>query len=105
MQTLLPLAAKIQFQQAVNTVNAFMVPGMPVPAQQLEQFLKSVPRVALCQPTKILRQWLPEPLDEVESPLNESYAGFFVPVDSAEQSPLLWERVRVRASPFCNTCN
>ncbi|WP_034497840.1 hypothetical protein [Buttiauxella agrestis] len=25
-----------------------------------------------------LRQWLPEPYDEVESPLNESYAGFFV---------------------------
>lgn len=48
-QTLLPLAAKIQFQQAINPVNAFMIPGVTLPAQQLEQLLKTVSRVALCQ--------------------------------------------------------
>lgn len=40
-QTLLSLAAKIQFQRTVNPVNTFMVLGIALPAQQLEQFLKT----------------------------------------------------------------
>jgi len=48
-QTLLSLAAKIQFQQAINPVIAFMILGVTLPAQQLEQLLKTVSRVALCQ--------------------------------------------------------
>ncbi len=43
------LTAKIQFQQTVNPVNAFMVPGVTLPAQQLKQLLKTIPRVALRQ--------------------------------------------------------
>lgn len=42
-------ATKIQFQQAVNAVNAFMVLGVTLPAQQLEKLLKTIPRVAFCQ--------------------------------------------------------
>lgn len=42
-------AAKIKFQQVINPVNAFMVPGDTLPAQQLEQLLKTVLRIALCQ--------------------------------------------------------
>jgi len=48
-QTLLSLTAKIQFQQVVNPVNAFMIPPAALPAQQLEQLLKNVSRIALRQ--------------------------------------------------------
>lgn len=43
------LATKIQFQQAINPVNTFMVPCIALPAQQLEQLLKTVARIAFCQ--------------------------------------------------------
>jgi hypothetical protein len=48
-QPLFSLTTKIQFQQAVNPVSAFMVPGIALPAQQLEQLLKTVARIAFCQ--------------------------------------------------------
>lgn len=48
-QKLLSLTAKIQFQQAVNPVNAFMVPDIALPAQQLEQLLKTVARIFNCE--------------------------------------------------------
>ena len=48
-QPLFSLATKIQFQQAVNPVNTFMVPGITLPAQQLDQLLKTVARIAFCQ--------------------------------------------------------
>lgn len=43
------LATKIQFQQAINPVNTFMVPCIAPLAQQLEQLLKTVARIAFCQ--------------------------------------------------------
>ncbi|MNJ73191.1 hypothetical protein D3C77_699530 [compost metagenome] len=48
-QPLFSLTTKIQFQEAVNPVNAFVVPGIALPAQQLEQLLKTVARIAFCQ--------------------------------------------------------
>jgi hypothetical protein len=42
---LFSLTAKIQFQQAVNPVNSFMVPGITLPAKYLKK-LKSVSRIA-----------------------------------------------------------
>lgn len=48
-ETLLSLTPKIEFQQAVNPVNPFMVPPVALPAQQLEQLLKAVSRIALRQ--------------------------------------------------------
>ena len=40
---------EIQFQHEANPVNALMVPGVALPAQQLEQLLKTVARIAFCQ--------------------------------------------------------
>lgn len=48
-QPLFSLATKIQFQQTVNPVNTFMVPGITLPAQQLDQLLKTVARIAFCR--------------------------------------------------------
>lgn len=45
-QALLSLTAKIQFQQAVNTVNALMVPDIALPAKYLKKLFKSVSRIA-----------------------------------------------------------
>ena len=44
------------------------------------QYKQQTKRIIQIPPAQNLRQWLPEPPDEVESPLNESYAGFFVSV-------------------------
>lgn len=48
-QTLLSLTVKIQFKQAVNPVNAVMVPPVVLTSQHLEQLLKAVSRIALRQ--------------------------------------------------------
>lgn len=40
---------EIQFQQVANPVNAFVVSGIALPAQQLEQLLKTAARIAFCQ--------------------------------------------------------
>lgn len=45
-QALISLTAKIQFQQAVNTVNSFMVPDIALPAQHQKKLFKSVSRIA-----------------------------------------------------------
>lgn len=41
---------KIQFQQAVNPVNALMVPGVALLAQQLEQLFKAVSWITFNRP-------------------------------------------------------
>ncbi len=46
-QALFSLTTKIQFQQAVNAVNSFMVPAIALPAQHLKKLFKSVSRIAL----------------------------------------------------------
>jgi len=51
-QTLLSPATKIQFQQTVNPVHAFVVPGVVLPAQELEQLLKTISWIALRQPSQ-----------------------------------------------------
>lgn len=35
------LAAEIQFQHAVDTVNAFVIPGVALPSKHLKQRLKT----------------------------------------------------------------
>lgn len=45
-QARLSLTAKIQFQQAVNTVNSFMVPDIALPAKYLKKLFKSISRLA-----------------------------------------------------------
>lgn len=44
-EALLPFAAKIQFQQAVNPVRALVIPGITLSAQHLKQLLKTVPGI------------------------------------------------------------
>lgn len=60
-QALFSLTAKIQFQQAINPVNTFMIPGVTLPAQQLEQLIKTISRVALCQLSQQLDHWFIAP--------------------------------------------
>jgi len=48
-QALFSFTTKIQLQQAVNPVNAFMVPAIALSAQQLEQLLKTVSQIAFRQ--------------------------------------------------------
>lgn len=43
---------KVQFQQIVNPVNTFMLPSVHLPTQKLEQLLKTVSRIPLCQPSQ-----------------------------------------------------
>lgn len=45
-QALFSLTAKIQFHQAVNTVNSFMIPAFALPAKDLKKLFKSVSRIA-----------------------------------------------------------
>lgn len=52
---------KIQFQQAINPVNAFMVTDIALPAQQLEQLLKTVARRAFCQFSQRVDHWFITP--------------------------------------------
>ncbi len=48
-KSMLSLATEIQFQQAVDPVNTLMIRGVTLPAQQLEQLLKTLSRIAFCK--------------------------------------------------------
>jgi len=57
-QALFSLTAKIQFQQAVNPVNALMVPAFALPAQHLKKLFKSVSRIAFSRHGQRHNDWL-----------------------------------------------
>lgn len=60
-QPLFSFATKIQFQHGINPVNAFMVPAIALPAQQLEQLLKTVARIAFWQFSQRVDHWFITP--------------------------------------------
>lgn len=48
------IAVIITFFNNQKRLKSFMIPGVTLPAQQLEQLLKTVSRVALCQSSQQL---------------------------------------------------